>query len=76
MIVFEYIGENIERIKQDVKIGITSFCILNSWAVYSRYLHYRSREKQKTLCVLFTAQDFKLGERHVYKIIQKMEAEV
>ena len=76
MTVFEYIGENIERLKKDIKIGITSYCIINHWYIYSRYHYYISVGNPVSNAVLYTSQDFKIGERTIYKIIKRMEATI
>lgn len=76
MTLFIYIGNNIERLKKDVSIGLTSYCVIKHWSIYSRYLYYKGLKYGVAEAVICTSQDFKLGERTIYKIIKKMEAEI
>ena len=75
MTVFEYIGKNYERIKKDVKIGITSYSVLKHWLIYSRYDYYRKTGSKVSIAVLCAATDNRVSENWVYAIIKKMEAE-
>jgi hypothetical protein len=76
MTVFNYISENIDRIRTDVKIGLTSYCVIKHWAIYSRYLYYRGVNNSVSNSVLYASSDFKISDRTLYKIIKKMEATV
>jgi len=74
MNLFTYISENIDRIKTDVKVGITSYCVIKHWLIYSRYDYYRKAGYPVNKAVKFVGQDFKVSMRLVYDIIKKMEA--
>ena len=74
MNLFTYIGENIDRIRMDVKVGITSYCDIKHWLIYSRYDYYRKTGLSVSKAVMFAGQDHKVSDKWVYDIIKKMEA--
>jgi len=76
MTVFTYIGENIDRIKKDVRIGITSYCVIKHWAIYSRYDYYKKTGYSSAESVFCAGQDYKISDVWVYNIIKKMEVEL
>jgi|GEM_PF-2053252 len=73
MTLYEYINENIDRIKVEIKMGLISTSIISGLEIYSRYKYYTIRDYKCSLSVLYTAQDFNISNRWVYKIIKLME---
>ncbi len=76
MTYFAYINENLDRIRNDVRMGIIPCSVLNHWLVYSRFDYYRRTGKQRCESIFYTAEDSGLKERQVYYIVAKMEAEL
>lgn len=73
---FNYINDNIEKIKIEAKAGIVSLSVLNHYAIYCRYDYYRKTGINITLSALFAGDDFKLDERTVHRIIKSMKEEI
>jgi hypothetical protein len=67
---------NIDKIKEEVKIGLLPTSILNYYVIYSRYDYYRKLGNYVGLSILFTAECFKISERKVYRAKKEMEEEV
>lgn len=76
MTLFQYISNNIDRIKQEIRIGLIPSSILKHWQVYSRYDYYRRLNNPVTIAALFAAGDCQIKERWVFEIIRKMECEI
>ena len=76
MTKFEYIGENYKRIKKDVAIGITSYCVIKHWLIYSRYDYYIKTGETVSNAVMCASSDNRVCENWVYAIIKKMEVEI
>ena len=76
MTLFNYINQNIDRIKHDVKIGITSYSVLNQWAIYSRYDYWKKLKNSTSNSVILIENEFQISSDYVYKIIKKMETEI
>ena len=76
MNVYQYINRNIERIKIDVRIGLTPYTVLRQWEAYSRYDAYKKMNYSVTDAVLYASADLSISERAVYKIIKRMEASI
>lgn len=77
---FEYINQNLDRIKNEVRMGLFPVEILTQWAIYCRYDYYRKLRGEKKKwhfnSASFTANDFKMCETRIYKIIKQMQEEV
>lgn len=69
----EYITENIERIKFDVKIGIIPCAIINHLAIYSRYDYYKRIGMDVSCAVACTSEDMEVSESWVYSVKKRME---
>ena len=76
MTVYSYISINIDRIKKETAIGMVPCSILRHWEIYSRYDAYKKMSHSVVEAVLFAAQDMKVSERIVFRIIKRMEQEV
>jgi hypothetical protein len=70
---FQYINQNIARIKVDVRIGITSSYILRHFEVYSRYDYYRRLGHNVRSSAMYAGDDFRINETYVFKIKKFME---
>lgn len=73
---FWYINANLEKIKEEVKLGIVSPCVLKHYEIYSRYDYYRKLGHNVRLSALFTGDDHKVEDRTVFRIIKNMEADI
>lgn len=73
---FRYIEENINRIKEEVKLGFVSTCVLKHYEVYSKFDYYRGKGYNVRMSVLFAGDDFKVEERTIFRIIKNMEEEI
>jgi hypothetical protein len=76
MTLFQYINQNIERIKAEAKIGLVNCHVFYHWRIYSRYDYYRKLGNNVTDSVEFCVDDFKVAASWVFSIIKKMEAEI
>ncbi len=70
---FEYINENITRIKSETKLGLISTSILRHYAIYSRYDYYRKLDNNVSLSVILTSENLNICQSAVFKIIKNME---
>jgi len=73
---FQYINDNLDQIKTEVKMGLISTTVLSHYAIYSRYDYYRKLGNYVGFSVLFTSDSCGVSESLVYKIIKEMEDEV
>ncbi len=73
---FSYINQNLDRIKNEIKLGLISPCTLKHYGIYARYDYYRKINNSVTISAIFAAEDFKVNDRWVYKIIKNMETEI
>jgi hypothetical protein len=76
MTFFNYINQNIIRIKQEVKMGLISSSVTRDWEIYCRYSYYKKINTESSLAVIFTGEDFKVSRQWVYTIVKRMEEEV
>lgn len=76
MILFEYISQNIERIKKEVQYGVISQYIFKYFEIYCRYDYYKKAGYNKMDSCLYTGEDYDLSDEWIYKIIKRMEAEI
>jgi hypothetical protein len=76
MTKFAYINSNIDRVKNEIKMGLISTTVLSHYAIYSRYDYYRKLDNYVGFSVLFTSDSCRCSESLVYKIIKEMEESV
>jgi len=76
MTLFCYINQNIDRIKNEVKIGIIPCSIIKHYQIYSRFDYYTRLGNSKTNSVIYVCNDLQIEQRSVYYIIKKMESEI
>jgi predicted sugar kinase len=76
MRLYAYLNQNIDRIKREVCMGLMPCSILRHWEIYSRYDAYKKMQNTTVNSVLNTAQDMRVSERVVFKIIKRMETEI
>ena len=76
MTLFEYINNNLERIKFDVRIGLITCTIIKHYYIYARYDYYLKIGNPVNKSVIFTAVDFRVSEIWVFNIIKRMEKEI
>jgi hypothetical protein len=70
---FQYLNENITRIKSETKLGLISTSILRHYAIYSRYDYYRKLDNNVSLSVILTSENLNICQSAVFKIIKNME---
>jgi hypothetical protein len=75
MTKFNYINDNLQRIKYEVTKGIIPVTVLSHYSIYSRYDYYRKLGNYVGISVQNVAEDYKVSCILVYKIIREMEAE-
>jgi hypothetical protein len=73
---FQYINENLNQIKQEVKQGLISISVLRQYEIYSRYDYYRKLSHPVGLAVMFTSEDLNVKERWIFIIKKQMESEI
>jgi len=76
MTYFEYINENIETIKYEIKIGLMPCVLMKHIQIYTRFDYYIRLGRKRCVSILNTAEDFSMNERSVYYIIKRMESEI
>lgn len=76
MTVFIYIGQNLERIREEAALGLIKSSVMLHFEIYSRYDYYRKSDYGVSDSALYTADDYKISERWVYKVIKRMEREI
>lgn len=72
----EYINENIERIKTDIKAGLISPTLLRHWEIYCRFDYYRKTQNSVCMSVFFTSEDLDVKEIQIYRVKKQMEAQI
>jgi hypothetical protein len=73
---YQYINQNIERIKKDVRLGLIPVSVLRHYEIYSRYDYYRKTGEKICCSVLFTSEDMTVNESWINKIRKSMEMPV
>jgi len=73
MTIYQYISRNIDRVRNEVRLGLMPCGLLRHWEIYSRYDAYKKMQHNVSDAVLFAANDMHVSERAVFKIIKKME---
>lgn len=73
---FQYINDNLDQVKTEVKMGLVSITVLSHYAIYSRYDYYRKLGNYVGFSVFYTSEDFKIHEQTVYKVIKEMEENI
>jgi hypothetical protein len=73
---YQYINQNIERIKREVKLGLIPVSILRHYEIYSRYDYYRKTGEKVCCAAMFTSEDLTVNEGWVHKIKKSMEKEI
>jgi hypothetical protein len=75
MTKFNYINANLCRIKYEYTIGMIPVTILSHYSIYSRYDYYRKLNNYIGISVQNVAEEFKISNILVRKIIKEMETE-
>ena len=77
MTVYNYISDNIDTIKNEIRIGLISPSTLKHWQMYSRYDYYKRLGNNTTIAISLAANDCGISsEGWAYQIKNKMENEV
>ena len=76
MTKFEYLNQNIFKIKWEVRKGIIPNSIIRHYSIYSRFDYYRKLNNKVSISVFYTSEDFKVTEKCVYKIKKDMESDI
>jgi hypothetical protein len=76
MTLFQYINQNIECKRQEVKVGLFQCSIMRHYEIYSRFDYYKKAGYDYHNAFLFVTYDYDLNERTIYRIIKQMESEV
>lgn len=59
-----------EQIDHLVKLGFMKQTFKRNVAIYEQYLEYLEAGEGKTDAVAFTAEDFSITDRHVFRVIK------
>lgn len=73
---FSYINQNIDRIKNETRMGIISTSIIRHYGIYARYDVYRQQGYSARQSAFYAGEDFKVEDRTVFRIIKNMEGEL
>jgi hypothetical protein len=73
---FEYINENIERIKFDVRIGLIPPSVLKHFAIYSRFDYYKRVGNKYSDAIICVQGDYAVSEQWLCMIVRNMEAQI
>jgi hypothetical protein len=76
MMLFNYINENINRVKNDIKLGIMPCSILFHWEIYARYDALKKMGNSEAMTRFRIAEQYKMNESTVFRIVKKMESDV
>lgn len=76
MMLFNYVNENIDRIKLDIRRGIIPCSLLRYWEIYGRYDVHKRQGDSETIARFCTSEDFDVSESTICRVIQKMESEI
>ena len=72
MTKFTYINDNLDRLKEEVKMGLVSPSVLYHYSIFCRFDFYRKQENNVSTSVFYTSEDFKINEGTVYRVIKSM----
>jgi len=75
MTFYQYINNNIDRIRTEIKMGLIPPSILRHWEIYSRYDLHRKMGASVTASVEFTSEEMRVCVNSVYQIIKRMKIE-
>lgn len=75
MTLFNYINENLDKVKVDVKNGLMPCSIISHFTIYSRFDYYRKLGNPCCDATIYVCNDFQVSESTVFRIIKKMESE-
>jgi len=73
---FQYINDNLDQVKEEVKMGLISTTVLSHYAIYCRYDYYRKLGNRNSISILIASDNFRVSENLIYKIIKEMEDKV
>lgn len=76
MTMFQYISQNIDKIKLDCKIGIVPCSVLTHYAIYAKFDYYRKAGCYVNEAVFNVSQDYNMGQSTIFSIIKKMESDI
>ena len=73
---FEYVNNNLERIKVETKYGLVSLSILRHYEIYCRFDYYRKQGHPVRDAAIFTGEDMEVSEGWVFQIIKQQKESV
>jgi hypothetical protein len=77
MTLFNYISENLDTIKKEIRIGLISSSTLKHWQMYARYDYYKRIGNKTTDALDFACIDCGITNRSWGWVIKKrMENEL
>ena len=76
MTKFQYINQNLDRFKNEVKLGFISTYWLSHYYAYSRYDYYRKQGFRKCQSVFYTSEDLRVSEQLIHRVRKDMEKEI
>jgi hypothetical protein len=62
--------------REETALGLLKSSVMLHFEIYTRYDYYRKSDYSVSNSVLYTADDYKINERWVYKVIKRMEREI
>lgn len=76
MTVFEFLTENHSIINTLSRCGIIGVHIPSHYALYSKYLHLKSRYVNKNEMYKIIKSEFKYSSKQIWVIIKEMESTI
>lgn len=76
MTLYNYLNNNIKRVKFEVENGIIPYSLIMYRNIYSRYDAYKKMGENTTLAILRIEEEFKVSQDTVYRIIRRMETQL
>ena len=70
---FAFINQDINRLKEEIRLGIVKPCVLRHYEIYCRYDYYRKQGHNIMDASLFTSIDHGVSDNWVFRIIKMME---
>jgi len=73
---FEYVNNNLERIRVETKYGLVSSSILRHFEIYCRFDYYRKQGYTVRDAAIYAGEDMRVSDRWVLKIIKQQKESV
>lgn len=74
--VFEFMNENREQYRKLAKVGVVSFLLERDMNLFERYNSEYDRTGSKMQAATTCCEQFKVSERTVFYVVEKMSKEI